>query len=181
MLKLNEKYKKEAVPQLKEEFGYKNNLAVPRLEKVVINIGLGRAVADSKIFGQVEEDLKLITGQKPIKTYARKSISGFKIRQGMPIGLVVTLRKKRICDFLEKLINIVLPRMRDFRGIKSAAFDKSGNYNLGLSEHIVFPEIDYEKVTEIYGLEINIATTAKNREEAKRLLDLLGFPFATLR
>lgn len=178
MLKLSEKYKKEIVPQLKKEFGYQNDLSVPSLNKVIINVGLGRAVSDTKIFDPVIENLKLITGQKPVKTYAKKSISGFKIRQGMPIGLMVTLRKKRMYDFLEKLINIVLPRMRDFRGIKTSAFDRAGNYSLGIKEHIVFPEIDYEKVSEIYSLEVNIVTTAKNSKEAKKLLELLGFPFA---
>lgn len=178
MLKLSEKYKKEIVPQLKKEFGYQNDLSVPSLDKVIINVGLGRAVSDTKIFDPVIENLKLITGQKPVKTYAKKSISGFKIRQGMPIGLMVTLRKKRMYDFLEKLINIVLPRMRDFRGIKTSAFDRAGNYSLGIKEHIVFPEIDYEKVSEIYSLEVNIVTTAKNSKEAKKLLELLGFPFA---
>ncbi len=178
MLKLSEKYKKEIVPQLKEEFGYQNDLSVPSLDKVIINVGLGRAVSDAKIFDSVIENLKLITGQKPVKTYAKKSISGFKIRQGMPIGLMVTLRKKRMYDFLEKLINIVLPRMRDFRGIKASAFDRAGNYSLGIKEHTVFPEIDYEKVSEIYSLEVNIVTTAKNSKEAKKLLELLGFPFA---
>lgn len=178
MLKLSEKYKKEIVPQLKKEFGYQNDLSVPSLNKVIINVGLGRAVSDTKIFDPVIGNLKLITGQKPVKTYAKKSISGFKIRQGMPIGLMVTLRKKRMYDFLEKLINIVLPRMRDFRGIKTSAFDRAGNYSLGIKEHIVFPEIDYEKVSEIYSLEVNIVTTAKNSKEAKKLLELLGFPFA---
>lgn len=178
MLKLSEKYKKEIVSQLKEEFGHQNDLSVSSLDKVIINVGLGRAVSDTKIFDPVIENLKLITGQKPVKTYAKKSISGFKIRQGMPIGLMVTLRKKRMYDFLEKLINIVLPRMRDFRGIKASAFDRAGNYSLGIKEHIVFPEIDYEKVSEIYSLEVNIVTTAKNSKEAKKLLELLGFPFA---
>ena len=178
MLKLEEKYKKEMIPKLKEEFDYKNDLAVPSLEKVIINIGLGRATTNPKIFDQVIEDLKSITGQTPVKTYASKSISSFKIRKGMPVGLMVTLRDKRMYDFLERLINIALPRVRDFRGVKLSAFDKKGNYSLGIKEHIVFPEIDYEKVTEVYGLEINIVTTSKISKEAKKLLELLGFPFA---
>jgi len=178
MLRLKEKYQKEVVPKLKEEFGYKNNLAVPSLKKVVINVGLGRAITNPKIFDQAIEDLKLITGQKPIKTKAKQSIASFKIRKGLPIGLMVTLRGERMYDFLERLINIVLPRIRDFRGIKPNAFDGSGNYSLGIAEHIVFPEIDYEKVNEIYGLQINIITTAKTDKEAKRMLELLGFPFS---
>jgi large subunit ribosomal protein L5 len=178
MLRLKDKYIKEIVPELKNKFGYKNNLAVPILKKVVINVGLGRAVSDNKIFDRIIKDLELITGQKPVKTYAKKSISGFKIRKGIPIGLSVTLRGKRMYDFLEKLINIVLPRVRDFRGIKPSAFDGFGNYSLGVLEHIVFPEINYEEVSEIYSLEINIVTNAKTNKEAIKLLSLLGFPFA---
>jgi large subunit ribosomal protein L5 len=176
-MNLKEKYTKEVIPSLKNEFGYKNDLAVPRLEKVVINIGLGRAITNSKIFDQVGADLALISGQRPIKTKAKKSIAGFKIREGLPIGFTINLRNKRMYDFLEKLINIVLPRVRDFQGIKPHAFDGNGNYTLGIIEHIVFPEIDYEKVTEIYGLEINIVTTAKTDKEAKKLLVGLGLPF----
>jgi len=178
MSELQNKYKTKIISKLKEEFGYKNNLAVPSLEKVIVNIGLGRAITDSKVFEQVNKDIKLISGQKPVKTYAHKSISGFKIRKGLPIGMMVTLRGKRMYDFLEKLIDIVLPQVRDFRGIKSTAFDQSGNYSLGIKEHIVFPEIDYENVSEVYGLEINIITTVKRNKEAKRLLELLGFPFS---
>jgi len=177
MERLKDRYKNKVIPQLKEEFGYKNTLAVPSLEKVVINVGLGRAISNPKIFEIVEEDLKLITGQKPVRTKARKSIAGFKLRKGMNIGLIVTLRGKRMYDFLDKLIHVVLPRVKDFRGIKNNAFDGQGNYSLGIAEHIVFPEIDYEKVSEIYSLGINIITTAKNDKEGKRLLELLGFPF----
>jgi large subunit ribosomal protein L5 len=178
MFKLKDRYEKEIIPQLKKEFFYKNNLAVPRVEKVVVNIGLGQAVTNPKILDQVIKDLKLITGQRAVKTSARKSIAGFKIKKGMPIGLMVTLRRKRMYDFLERLIKIALPRVRDFRGVKPRAFDGRGNYTLGIKEQIVFPEADYERATEVYGLEINIVTTTKTDKEAKRLLGLLGFPFA---
>lgn len=178
MERLKDKYKNKVIPQLKKEFGYRNDLAVPSLEKVMVNIGLGKAISNPKIFETVENDLKLITGQKPIRTKARKSIAGFKLRKGMDIGMMVTLRGKRMYDFLDKLINVVLPRIKDFRGIKNNAFDGQGNYSLGITEHIVFPEINYEEVNEIYSLGINIITTAKNDQEGKRLLELLGFPFA---
>lgn len=182
MLRLREKYEKEVVPQMMERFGYKNKMAVPKIEKVVINTGFGRQVSgktadeQKKIIEAILEDLALISGQKPILKKAKKSISGFKIKKGMPVGATVTLRRKRMNDFLERLIHIALPRLRDFRGIEPKSFDKEGNLTIGIKEQIVFPEISPEKVKNIFGLEITIVTTAKKREEGIELLKLLGFP-----
>lgn len=175
--RLRDKYLKEVVPQMEEDFGYKNTFAVPKVEKIVLNIGMGRAILDSKIMDKVAGDLELITGQRPVKTLAKKAISGFKIRAGMPVGLMVTLRGKKMYEFLDKLVSIVLPQVRDFRGVSPKSFDKAGNYNIGISEHTVFPEIEYENVDETYSLEISIITSAKNDEEGKKLLELLGMPF----
>ena len=182
MLKLQEKYQKEVIPAMMEKFGYRSSMAVPKIEKVVINTGFGRQIADKtpeeqkKITEAVLEDFGLISGQKAIITRAKKSIASFKIREGLPIGAKITLRRKKMTDFLEKLIHIVLPRTRDFRGIETSSFDKKGNLTIAIREHIAFPEILPEKAKNIFGLEITVVTTAKNREEGIELLKLLGFP-----
>lgn len=178
MSRLEEKYKREIVPQLMKEFGYKNIMQVPKLEKIVINIGLGEAVQNAKALEAAEIDLVAISGQHPVITRAKKSIAAFKLRAGMPVGMVVTLHGKRMYDFLDKLINIVLPRIRDFQGIPRSSFDGDGNYSLGLKEQIVFPEIDYDKVDKTRGLEVTIVTTANNNEEGRQLLAFMGMPFA---
>ena len=170
-------YEEEVVPTLKETFQYKNIHQIPRIEKVVLNMGLGEAIHNIKILDGAKEELKIISGQSPVVTRAKKSVAAFKVREGMPIGCMVTLRRGRMYDFLEKLINIALPRVRDFRGISGKAFDGFGNYTLGIREHIIFPEIDYEKVDAIKGLNITIVTSAKTDAEGKELLKLLGMPF----
>lgn len=177
MKKLINIYREDAITEFKNKFGYKNHLAIPKIKKISINIGVGKAVSDPKILKDLKNDLTKITGQLPVPTKAKKSISGFKLRQGEVIGLKVTLRKKRMYDFLEKLVNIVLPRIRDFRGVSETCFDEMGNYNMGIREQIVFPEIDYDKVVQVHPLQITIVTTAKNSNDAKKLLSLLGFPF----
>ena len=163
--------------ELTKEFGYKNVMQVPQLDKVVINMGIGQAVADSKKVQSAATDLALIAGQKPVVTKARKSIATFKLREGMPIGVKVTLRKGRMYEFLDRLVNIALPRVRDFRGLDAKSFDGRGNYSMGLKEHIVFPEIDYDKVEDVLGMDIIICTTASNDDEARALLKGLNFPF----
>jgi len=177
MTNLEEKYRQEIRPKLVEEFGLKNVLAVPSIEKVVLNIGLGQASQDKGLIEKAAEDLKTITGQKPKVNKARLAIASFKLREGDPIGLMVTLRGKRMYAFLEKLFKIVLPRLRDFKGVANSGFDGRGNYNLGLSEQIVFPEIDYAKIDKIRGLQITIVTNAQDDQKAKRLLEELGVPF----
>ncbi|MEX0969900.1 MAG: 50S ribosomal protein L5 [Paracoccaceae bacterium] len=162
---------------LKEEFGYKNDMQIPRLEKIVLNMGVGAAVADSKKIRAAEADMAAIAGQKPIVTKARKSIAGFKVREDMPLGVKVTLRGARMYEFLDRLINIAMPRIRDFRGVKGTAFDGRGNYAMGLKEHLVFPEIDFDKVEDMRGLDIVMATTAKTDAEAKALLKQFNMPF----
>ncbi|MDI6591654.1 MAG: 50S ribosomal protein L5 [Patescibacteria group bacterium] len=182
MNRLREKYQKEVIPEMMKKFGYTNALAVPKIEKVVVNCGFGKLISgktseeQKKIYEAILEDLALITGQLPILTRAKKSISGFKIRKGLPVGAQVTLRGKRMYDFLERLIHIGLPRSRDFRGIDPKSLDKEGNLTIGIKEHIAFPEISPEKVKNIFGLEITVVTTAKNKEEGLELLKLLGFP-----
>jgi len=176
-LSLKEIYEKEVIPELQKTFGYQNMMQIPVLEKIVLNIGLGEAIKNVKLLDSASADLALIAGQKPVITKARKSIAAFKLREGMPIGCMVTLRRAKMYDFLEKLINITLPRVRDFRGISGKAFDGRGNYSLGIKEHIIFPEIDYDKTDSIKGLNITIVTTAKTDEEAKALLKLFGMPF----
>jgi len=176
-LSLKEIYEKEVIPELQKTFGYRNMMQIPVLEKIVLNIGLGEAIKNVKLLDSASADLALIAGQKPVITKARKSIAAFKLREGMPIGCMVTLRRAKMYDFLEKLINITLPRVRDFRGISGKAFDGRGNYSLGIKEHIIFPEIDYDKTDSIKGLNITIVTTAKTDEEAKALLKLFGMPF----
>jgi len=174
---LKEKYNSEVRQQLMQQFGYSSIMAVPRIEKVVVNQGLGTAKEDSKAIDKASRELALITLQKPIVTKAKKSISNFKLRQGMPIGVKVTLRKERMYTFLDKLINIGLPRIRDFRGINPNSFDGRGNYNLGVREQLIFPEITYDMVDAVRGMDVTIVTTAKTDEEARALLSALGFPF----
>ena len=168
----------EAVPALKSEFGYKNVMQVPRLEKIVVNIGLGEALANAKAIDAAVGDLSLITGQRPVVTKAKKSIATFKVREGNPIGAKVTLRGARMWEFFERLTRVALPRIRDFRGVSGKAFDGRGNYTLGLKEQLSFPEIEFDKIDRLRGLEVTIVTTAKSDEESKRLLALLGMPFA---
>ena len=168
----------EAVPALKTEFGYKTAMQVPRLEKIVVNIGLGEALANAKAIDAAVGDLSLITGQRPVVTKAKKSIATFKVREGNPIGAKVTLRGARMWEFLERLTRVALPRIRDFRGVSGKAFDGRGNYTLGLKEQLSFPEIEFDKIDRLRGLEVTIVTTAKSDEESKRLLALLGMPFA---
>jgi large subunit ribosomal protein L5 len=175
---LKERYVSEAVPALKTEFGYKNAMQVPRLEKIVVNIGLGEALANAKAIDAAVGDLSLITGQRPVVTKAKKSIATFKVREGNPIGAKVTLRGTRMWEFLERLTRVALPRIRDFRGVSGKAFDGRGNYTLGLKEQLSFPEIEFDKIDRLRGLEVTIVTTAKSDEESKRLLALLGMPFA---
>jgi large subunit ribosomal protein L5 len=177
MSRLKDRYQKEIIPILMEDFGYRNVMEVPRPVKIVVNIGLGEALQDAKALDGATRDLTTITGQRPIVTRARKSIAGFKLREGMAIGMKATLRGRRMYDFLDRLINIALPRRRDFRGISRDSFDGRGNYTLGLEEQLVWPEIDYDSIDKVRGMEISIVTTAKTDEEARRLLTLLGMPF----
>lgn len=177
MQSLEEKYKKEIVSQLMKELGVKNALAVPRIEKVVINVGIKEGVSDKAAVKSASQALAVITGQKPRIARAKKSVAGFKLREGDPIGLVVTLRRRRMYDFLEKLFKIVFPRLRDFQGLPTEAFDGHGNYTLGIPEQTVFPEVDYAKIDKVRGLEITIVTNTNSDEQGKKLLDLLGMPF----
>ena len=177
MSQLKEFYEKEAVPKLIKAFNYKNIMEVPQLQKVVLNMGLGEAIQNIKLLDAASEELKIIAGQKPVITRAKKSIAAFKLREGMPIGCMVTLRRNRMYDFYYKLVNIALPRVRDFRGISAKAFDGRGNYSLGIKEHIIFPEIDYDRIDRIKGLNISVVTSAKTDEEGRELLRLLGMPF----
>jgi len=175
--RLEEKYLTEVAPQLKVRLGYDNIMQLPKLRNIVLNIGLGEATQEPKALESAEKDLATISGQHPVTTRAKKSISAFKLRAGVPIGMMVTLRGKRMYDFFDKLVNVVLPRFRDFRGVSRDSFDGRGNYSLGMKEQIVFPEIDYDKVDKIRGLEVTIVTTAKNDDEARTLLELMGMPF----
>jgi large subunit ribosomal protein L5 len=176
---LRERYHAEVVPALQKEFQYSNAMQVPRLTKIVVNIGLGEALRDAKAVDAAVNDMTLITGQKPVVTRAKKSIAQFRLRTGNAIGVTVTLRGERMWDFLERLTRIALPRIRDFRGVPSRSFDGRGNYSLGLREQLAFPEIDYDRIDRLRGLEMSIVTTATNDEESKRLLSLLGMPFAS--
>ena len=178
MARLTDRYREDVVPALTSEFGYKNPFQVPKLEKIVLNIGLGEAVANGRALDAAVNDLTTITGQKPVVTRAKKSIASFKLREGMPIGAMVTLRGARMYEFLDRLVATALPRIRDFRGISPNAFDGRGNYTLGLREQIMFPEIDYDQIDKVRGLEISIVTSARTDEEGRRLLALLGMPFA---
>jgi large subunit ribosomal protein L5 len=175
--RLQKFYRDVVVPKLNEQFGYKNPFSVPRLDKIVLNMGVGEATTDSKKVQLAADDLAMIAGQKPVITRARKSISTFKLREGMPIGAKVTLRKQRMYEFLDRLVTVALPRQRDFRGLSAKSFDGRGNYALGIKEHIVFPEINYDKVDQIWGLDIVVCTTAQSDDEAKALLGALNFPF----
>ncbi|UFS68743.1 50S ribosomal protein L5 [Geomonas sp. RF6] len=177
MARLNELYNKEIIPQLMKDFDYKNVMEVPKLVKIVINMGLGEAIQNVKILDSAAEELSAIAGQKPVITKAKKSIAGFKLRQGMPIGCAVTLRRERMFEFLDRLVTVSLPRVRDFKGISGKAFDGKGNYSLGVKEQLIFPEINYDKVDKIKGLNITIVTTAKTDAEGKALLKLMGLPF----
>lgn len=176
MTTLQKQYKEKIVKDLQKQFGYKSVMEVPRIQKITLNMGLGEAVADKKIITHAVEDMSRIAGQKPIVTNARKSIAGFKIREGWPVGCKVTLRKKRMYDFLQRLVSIAIPRIRDFRGFSGKAFDGRGNYSLGIKEQIVFPEIDYDKIDAIRGLDITITMTAKTDAEGRALLKAFGFP-----
>lgn len=176
MYRLQKKYKENIIPAMKKKFGYRNDLAAPKIEKVSVNVGTGRALSDAKIFEEIINDLSLITGQKPVKQKAKKSISSFKIREGMIVGVMVTLRGQRMYEFIDRLVSIVLPRVRDFRGLEKKSFDGKGNFNIGVKEHIVFPEIDQENIKNVFGLEISITTTAKTDKEGEELLRLFGFP-----
>ncbi len=178
MSRLRERYRKEVIPNLVKLYGYRNVMQIPRLEKLVLNIGLGEAVQNAKALEAAESDLVAISGQHPVITRAKKSIAAFKLRTGMPIGLKVTLRGERMYEFFDKLVNAVLSRRREFQGVPQNAFDGRGNYTLGLNEQIVFPEVDYDKVDKIRGLEISVVTTAKTDEEGRHLLELLGMPFS---
>jgi large subunit ribosomal protein L5 len=177
MSQLQTYYDEQVVPQLKEKFNYSNVHEIPRVEKIVLNMGLGEAIQNIKILDTAVDELMMIAGQRPVVTRAKKSIAAFKLRVGMPIGCMVTLRRVRMYDFFNKLVNIALPRVRDFRGISPKAFDGRGNYSIGIREHIIFPEIDYDKIDKIKGMNICIVTTAKSDEEGRELLTLLGMPF----
>lgn len=176
--RLREHYLTTVVPALQREFQYKNPMQVPRLHKIVVNVGLGEAVQNPKALDNTVRDIAQITGQKPIVTRAKKSIAAFRLRAGMPVGVTVTLRGERMWEFLDRLMNAALPRLRDFRGVSTRSFDGRGNYSLGLREQLIFPEIDYDKIDKIRGLEVTIVTSARTDEEARRLLELLGMPFA---
>lgn len=177
MARLKQVYKDQVVSKLVEQFGYKSVMQAPKVTKITINMGVGAALADKKVLDNALADMELISGQKPVKTLARKSVAGFKVRQGWPIGCKVTLRGEKMYEFLDRLINIALPRVRDFRGVNPKAFDGRGNYTLGVKEQIIFPEIEFEKVDMMRGMDINIATTAGTDAEAKALLEAFNFPF----
>jgi large subunit ribosomal protein L5 len=177
MSQIKQRYQEEVVPKLMTAFKYSNVMQVPRLSKISINMGLGEAIQNIKILDSAAEELKLIAGQRPVITRAKRSIAAFKLREGMPIGCRVTLRRGRMYDFLYKLVNVALPRVRDFRGVSDKAFDGKGNYTLGIKEHIIFPEIDYDKIDKIKGLNITIVTSADNDDEGRALLKLMGMPF----
>ena len=177
MARLQDQYKAEIVPKLKEKFGYRNVMQVPRLSKVVVNMGLGDAIENVKVIETAAAEIAIITGQKPVVTKARKSIANFKLREGVPIGVMVTLRRDRMYHFLDKLIAIALPRVRDFKGVSPRGFDGRGNYTLGIREQIMFPEVNYDKIDKIRGMNITIVTTARTDEEGLELLRLMGIPF----
>ena len=177
MARLRDKYKNEIAPAIAKEFGIENPMAIPRLEKIVVNMGIGEAISNAKILDTAAEELRSITRQKPVVTKAKKSIAAFKLRQNMPIGTMVTLRGERMYEFLDRLISVALPRVRDFRGISGKAFDGRGNYTLGIREQLIFPEIDFNKVDKTRGMNISIVTTATNDEQARSLLKAMGMPF----
>jgi large subunit ribosomal protein L5 len=177
MTQFKQYYQDEVIPKLVEKFNYSSRMQVPKLDKIVLNMGLGEAIHNIKLLDTAVEELKVIAGQQPVVTRAKKSIAAFKLRVGMPIGCMVTLRHLRMYDFFQKLVNVALPRVRDFRGVSGKAMDGSGNYSLGITEHIIFPEIDYDKIDKIKGLNISIVTSAQTDEEGRELLRLLGMPF----
>ena len=177
MSRLKDRYEKEVAPALKKEFGYTNVMAIPKIEKIVVNMGLGEATQNAKIVDTGADEVARVTGQKPVTTRAKKSIAQFKVRQGMPIGAMVTLRGERMWEFLDRLISVALPRVRDFRGVSPRGFDGRGNYTLGLKDQLLFPEIDYMKVDKARGMNISVVTTAKSYQESRKLLQLLGVPF----
>jgi len=177
MARLQQYYKETVVPQLQKQFGYKSVMEVPQIVKITLNMGVGEAVADKKVMDNAVGDMQKIAGQKPVVTKSRKSIAGFKIREGYPVGCMVTLRRGRMYEFLDRLISVAIPRIRDFRGISGRAFDGRGNYNMGVREQIIFPEIDYDKIDALRGMNITITTTAKTDEEARALLGAFKFPF----
>lgn len=177
MARLHDFYKETVAGQLKEQFGYKSVMEVPRIEKITLNMGVGEAVADKKVMEHAVSDMQKIAGQKPVVTNAKKSIAGFKIREGYPVGCKVTLRKEQMYEFLDRLVTVAIPRIRDFRGISGKSFDGRGNYNMGVKEQIIFPEIEYEKIDALRGMNITITTTAKTDEEARALLAAFSFPF----
>ena len=177
MARLKETYRKDVVPALVKQFGYKSVMEVPRIEKIVLNMGVGEATADKKLLDNAVADMQKVSGQKPVVTKARKAIAGFKIREGYPIGCMVTLRHDRMFEFLDRLISVALPRVRDFRGVSGKGFDGQGNYNMGVKEQIIFPEIEYDKIDALRGMNITITTTAKTDAEAKALLAAFKFPF----
>ena len=177
MARLQEQYKNEIIPKLQKELGFSNTMSVPKIEKITINMGLGKALGDKKVLESALEELGLISSQKPVSCLARKSVASFKLREGNAIGCKVTLRKERMYEFLDRLVNIAIPRIRDFRGLNEKSFDGRGNYNMGITEQIVFPEIEFEKVTSMRGMDIAITTNAKNDEDAKKLLAMFNFPF----
>lgn len=178
MARLKEKYLNEVAPAMMTKFGYKNVMEIPRVEKVIVNMGVGEAVANPKVLDAAVNDLMMIVGQRPVVTRAKKSIAAFKIRQGMAIGTKVTLRGERMYQFLDKLLNVALPRVRDFRGVSPKSFDGRGNYTMGIKEQLIFPEIDYDKVDKVRGMDIIVVTTANTDEEARELLKLMGMPFS---
>ena len=179
MSRLKDRYTREVVPALKKEFGYKNIMAVPKIQKVVVNMGLGEATQNVKIVDTGSDELARITGQRPVTRRAKKSIAAFKVRKGMPVGTMVTLRGERMYEFLDRLMNVALPRVRDFRGVSPKGFDGRGNYTLGLRDQLIFPEIDYMKVDKNRGMNVSVVTTARTDQEARKLLQLIGMPFRT--
>jgi large subunit ribosomal protein L5 len=179
MTRLQKDYQDRIVGQLRERFGFKSVMQVPRVEKITLNMGVGEAIADKKVMDNAVADLRLIAGQQPIVTFARKSVAGFKIREGWPIGCKVTLRRERMYEFMDRLVSVAIPRIRDFRGLSAKAFDGRGNYSMGVREQIIFPEIDYDKIDTLRGLDITITTTARTDEEGRALLEAFHFPFRT--
>ena len=177
MARLKERYQKDVAPAIAKEFGIENSMAIPRLDKIVVNMGVGEAIANAKVLDTAVEELKAIVGQKPVITRAKKSIATFKLRQGMPIGVMVTLRGERMYEFFDRLVSVALPRVRDFRGVSPKAFDGRGNYTIGIKEQLIFPEIDFNKVDKQRGMNISIVTTARDDEQARALLKGLGMPF----
>ena len=179
MARLKERYQKDVAPAIAKEFGIENSMAIPRLDKIVVNMGMGEAIANAKVLDTAVEELKAIVGQKPVITRAKKSIATFKLRQGMPIGVMVTLRGERMYEFFDRLVSVALPRVRDFRGVSPKAFDGRGNYTIGIREQLIFPEIDFNKVDKQRGMNISIVTTARDDDQARSLLKALGMPFRT--